>query len=98
MERTIGHLKSRFQCLHINRVLVYSPEKAARIVNACVVLHNKCLEARLPQFDIVPEDRVPRDNVPRPPLLEGRQRDRLLREGEAVRQRLVDRLRQAAAN
>ncbi|KAJ8910072.1 hypothetical protein NQ315_004965 [Exocentrus adspersus] len=98
VERTIGHLKSRFQCLHVHRVLMYSPEKAARIVNACIVLHNKCLDARLPHFEIIPEDRVPQENVIRPPPAEGRQRDRLLREGQVVRQRLVDRLRQAAAN
>ncbi|KAJ8913342.1 hypothetical protein NQ315_008732 [Exocentrus adspersus] len=98
VERTMGHLKSRFQCLHVHRVLMYSPENAARIVNACIVLHNKCLDARLPHFEIIPEDRVPQENVIRPPPAEGRQRDRLLRVGQVVRQRLVDRLRQAAAN
>lgn len=98
MERAIGHLKSRFQCLHVHRVLVYAPEKAARIVNACVVLHNKCLDARLPQFEIIPEDMVPQQvNVIRPPQA-GRQRDRLLREAELVRQRLVDRLHQVVGN
>lgn len=40
IERCNGVLKNRFRCLLKHRVLHYSPERASRIINACVVLHN----------------------------------------------------------
>ncbi|XP_060801919.1 putative nuclease HARBI1 [Amyelois transitella] len=40
VERCIGVLKARFRCLLADRRRHYSPEKAARITNACCVLHN----------------------------------------------------------
>ncbi|XP_047507202.1 putative nuclease HARBI1 [Pieris napi] len=51
IERTIGLLKARFRCLLVHRVLHYTPEKAASIVNACVILHNMCNEAQIPVLD-----------------------------------------------
>lgn len=44
IERCIGLLKMRFRCLLKHRVLHYSPEKCSKIVNACVLLHNICVE------------------------------------------------------
>ena len=41
MERSIGLLKLRFPCLKYLRVR--SPQYAANIVNACVTLHNLCI-------------------------------------------------------
>ncbi|RVE40290.1 hypothetical protein evm_015060 [Chilo suppressalis] len=40
VERCIGVLKARFRCLLVDRKLHYSPGVAARIANACCVLHN----------------------------------------------------------
>ncbi|KAJ0176455.1 hypothetical protein K1T71_007634 [Dendrolimus kikuchii] len=43
VERTIGVLKNRWRCLLGHRVLHYHPIKAAKIINACCVLHNMCI-------------------------------------------------------
>lgn len=41
-------LKNRFRCLLKYRSLHYHPTTAAKIVNACCVLHNLCLERNIP--------------------------------------------------
>ncbi|XP_026737328.1 putative nuclease HARBI1 isoform X1 [Trichoplusia ni] len=43
VERTIGVLKNRWRCLIGHRVLHYHPDVAAKIINACCVLHNMCI-------------------------------------------------------
>lgn len=43
VERTIGVLKNRWRCLLRHRVLHYHPDVAAKIINACCVLHNMCI-------------------------------------------------------
>ncbi|XP_030757741.1 putative nuclease HARBI1 isoform X2 [Sitophilus oryzae] len=48
-----GVLKARFRCLLKHRVLHYKPRKACEIINACVVLHNICIEYNVP---LPPED------------------------------------------
>ncbi|XP_072143543.1 putative nuclease HARBI1 [Dermacentor andersoni] len=45
VERCIGVLKSKFRCLQRFRTLLYSPDRAARIIYACVALHNIALDA-----------------------------------------------------
>ncbi|KAH7945007.1 hypothetical protein HPB49_004744 [Dermacentor silvarum] len=45
MERCIGVLKSKFHCLQHFRTLLYSPDRAARIIYACVALQNIALDA-----------------------------------------------------
>lgn len=40
VERCIGVLKSRFRCLSTERKLRYMPDRAAKIILSCVVLHN----------------------------------------------------------
>lgn len=40
VERGIGILKSRFRCLSKQRILMYEPEKAGKIINTCAILHN----------------------------------------------------------
>ncbi|XP_045767780.1 putative nuclease HARBI1 [Maniola jurtina] len=47
VERCIGVLKARWRCLLAHRTLHYDPIKAGKIVNACIVLHNMCNNARL---------------------------------------------------
>ncbi|KAF9413692.1 hypothetical protein HW555_008138 [Spodoptera exigua] len=43
VERTIGVLKNRWRCLLGHRVLHYHPDVAAKIINACCVFHNICI-------------------------------------------------------
>ncbi|XP_018314117.1 putative nuclease HARBI1, partial [Mycetomoellerius zeteki] len=50
VERFFGVLKGTWRCLSYQRVLMYAPEIAEQIVNACAILHNICLHYRLP-FD-----------------------------------------------
>lgn len=45
IERCIGVLKGRFMCL--GRSMRYSPQKVGNVVNACAILHNICVAARL---------------------------------------------------
>lgn len=40
-----------FRCLLKHRTLHYSPNKASRIINACVVLHNLCIAENVPLID-----------------------------------------------
>ncbi|KAL5245888.1 hypothetical protein ACI65C_013296 [Semiaphis heraclei] len=51
IERCNGVLKMRFRCLLKDRTLHYSPSKASKIVLACVVLHNLCIEENVPLID-----------------------------------------------
>ncbi len=49
VERCIGVLKSRFQCIdHSGGVLLYTPERACQIIAAVCVLHNICQMHRVP--------------------------------------------------
>ena len=51
-------LKTRFRCLLKHRVLHYCPTKASKIINACVILHNMCIENQVPLLEIDPEDEI----------------------------------------
>ncbi|XP_025161990.1 putative nuclease HARBI1 [Harpegnathos saltator] len=48
VERFFGVFKSVWRCLSYQRVLMYRPAFAAKIVNACAVLHNIRIQHRLP--------------------------------------------------
>lgn len=53
VERCIGILKSRFRCLSKERTLYYSPEKSGLIINACAVLHNMLMLAKIPYEEYI---------------------------------------------
>lgn len=48
VERFFGHFKSMWRCLSYQRVLMYCPDIAGCIVNACAVLHNMYISHGLP--------------------------------------------------
>jgi len=48
IERCNGLLKMRFCCLLKYKVLHYSLQVACKIINACAVLHNICIENNVP--------------------------------------------------
>jgi len=48
VERFFGVFKSVWRCLSYQRVLMYSPDMAGKIVNACAVLHNMRINYRVP--------------------------------------------------
>lgn len=56
IERCIGILKGRFRCILGERMLRYKPRVVARIIIACVILHNICMEGRLPINQYVNEE------------------------------------------
>ncbi|KAJ8917089.1 hypothetical protein NQ315_013008 [Exocentrus adspersus] len=81
IERCNGLLKMRFRCLSKHRVLHYTPRKASRIINACIVLHNMCIinNVELPQdgddVQVINEDEndiFEDNNQVNPHLLDGR--------------------------
>lgn len=51
VERFFGVLKSMWRCLSYQRVLMYSPDMASKIVNACATLHNIRIHCNLPAFE-----------------------------------------------
>lgn len=52
VERCFGALKQRFRCLLKHRTLHYDPVRAGKIVYACCILHNMCMNANLPLPDL----------------------------------------------
>lgn len=65
VERFFGVFKSMWRCLSYQRVLMYAPETAGKIVNACAVIHNMRLHYNIPiqQYDnFIDEEPVPANN------------------------------------
>ena len=56
IERCFGLLKARWRCLLRDRVLHYHPHMASKIINACCVLHNIALHARIPPPSDLPAE------------------------------------------
>ena len=53
VERCIGVVKSRFQCIDCSGgVLQYTPEKWCKIITCAFILHNFCMMYRLPLPDV----------------------------------------------
>ncbi|XP_069192090.1 putative nuclease HARBI1, partial [Procambarus clarkii] len=64
IEKTFGVLKSRFRCLHRSGgSLQYEPDKCAKISVACMLLHNYCIEQRIPLEEIIDDDFIMNENV-----------------------------------
>ncbi|XP_067142706.1 putative nuclease HARBI1 [Centruroides vittatus] len=58
IERCFGVLKQRFRCLDLKSAggLQYVPEKSAKIVMACAILHNICVAFNIPTEEICGND------------------------------------------
>lgn len=84
VERCIGIFKARFLCL--SKVLCYTPEKVGNIVNACAILHNICVTARLNIDFNLPRQRNNFQDAPAAPL-----HGNVNRDGIATRQNLIQR-------
>ncbi|XP_033759136.1 putative nuclease HARBI1 [Pecten maximus] len=54
IERTFGIWKMRFRCLH--KGITLSPERSVRVIMTTAVLHNICIDKRLPCEDLLPDD------------------------------------------
>ncbi|KAG8180601.1 hypothetical protein JTE90_018219 [Oedothorax gibbosus] len=93
IERLNGVLKSRWRCIHqTGGCLSYTPDKVCNIVMACAVLHNVCVEYKVPLPDDSDDDDSDSDpEVDEPPATgrRGALADRLRLEGEAIRQRIA---------
>ena len=92
IERVNGVLKMRFRCLLRHRVLHYSPEFFSKIINACCVLHNMCIEYNVPE----PEPEEQDANVdfgladPQANLPENVQNNLDLQAGRQMRNRIIE--------
>jgi len=62
VERCFGVLKSTFRCLSRQRQLMYEPNIAGQIVNACAVLHNMRIKYRLNEEPPRSEDHFTSDD------------------------------------
>lgn len=56
IERLFGVWKAVFRCLSAQRRLMYNPDMAGKIVNACAVLHNMRIAHRLQDVEVDEEE------------------------------------------
>lgn len=61
IERCFGLMKNRFRCLIKDRTLHYAPTTVAKIVLACTVLHNMCIENNVPLIMMDGDDFINED-------------------------------------
>lgn len=79
-------------CLLKHRTLHYSPVKASKIVNACTILHNMCIENNevLPRENLIAENNID-FGVFEPILNEGNEMaNDDLTAGRRIQQRLIN--------
>ncbi|GAB1860464.1 Putative nuclease HARBI1 [Camponotus japonicus] len=63
VERTIGVLKGRWRYLRKERALHYTPEFAARIVNATCLLHNIAKQYNVAENEIYREENIKAEEI-----------------------------------
>lgn len=56
IEHVNGILKQRFRCCSKYRVMHYHPEVASKIINTCCVLHNMCMEHKVPLYQTAEDE------------------------------------------
>lgn len=91
IENTFGRLKNRWRCLCKDRTLHYGPEKCAKIITACCVLHNLALNFNVPEPETRENDVPPQQSFSEDVHQENNTGDDLIR-GRALRSILVDRI------
>jgi hypothetical protein len=50
-DNILSVMDNYFRCLLKHRILHYAPNKASRIINSFVVLHNLCIMDKVPLYD-----------------------------------------------
>ncbi|KAK3887577.1 hypothetical protein Pcinc_008283 [Petrolisthes cinctipes] len=61
VELTLGVVKNRFRCIHrFGGELQYTPLRSAKIVSACLLLHNRCVSRVIPD----PNNHLPEEDMP----------------------------------
>ncbi|KAK3880489.1 hypothetical protein Pcinc_015011 [Petrolisthes cinctipes] len=61
VELTLGVVKNRFRCIHrFGGELQYTPLRSAKIVSACLLLHNRCVSRSIPD----PNNHLPEEDMP----------------------------------
>lgn len=76
-----------FRCLHKSGgVLLFTPNKCAQVIMACLKLHNLCVDLRLPNEEAIQMNIGEIDHHHLPNTAEDQS-------GQAVRQQLIERFR-----
>lgn len=83
IERCFGVLKSRFRCLSKERVLMYSPVLAGKIIISCIVLHNFLIENHVTDFEFF-------DTIGQMPDEHQNNSDEVMPQGRIARQQKVE--------
>jgi len=90
VERAFGLLKMRFRCLHKTGGCLQSPPQGcAKVISACTVLHNICIQNAVP----APTDEFEDDDSSQHPTetVVGDDHSVSLRNGARIRKNLIDR-------
>lgn len=88
IENAFGRLKNRWRCLCKDRTLHYAPQKCAKIIRDCCVLHNLAINFNVPE----PEEQIS-NIIPQPvtQIFRENMRDELMM-GRAIRNLLVEKI------